>query len=101
MHEVTRTVDITHEVCPMTYVRTKLALEALAIHPGVVAALTGAESIPGEPANVAMAWSGRREPAVVRAALAPAFDVWLPREAPPGDGGISLGQVLVAAARAD
>lgn len=30
MHEVTRTVDITREVCPMTYVRTKLALEALA-----------------------------------------------------------------------
>jgi len=29
MHEVTRTVDITREVCPMTYVRTKLALEAL------------------------------------------------------------------------
>ncbi|MBM7117185.1 sulfurtransferase TusA family protein [Archangium primigenium] len=34
MHEVTRTVDITHEVCPMTYVRTKLALEALG--PGAV-----------------------------------------------------------------
>lgn len=29
MHEVTRTLDITREVCPMTYVRTKLALEAL------------------------------------------------------------------------
>ena len=30
MHEVARTVDITREVCPMTYVRTKLRLEALA-----------------------------------------------------------------------
>jgi TusA-related sulfurtransferase len=29
MHEVSRTLDITREVCPMTYVRTKLALEAL------------------------------------------------------------------------
>ena len=29
MHEVARTVDITREVCPMTYVRTKLALESL------------------------------------------------------------------------
>ncbi len=31
MHdEVTATLDITREVCPMTYVRTKLKLEALA-----------------------------------------------------------------------
>ncbi|MFY2557474.1 sulfurtransferase TusA family protein [Corallococcus terminator] len=29
MSEVTATLDITREVCPMTYVRTKLKLEAL------------------------------------------------------------------------
>ena len=29
MHDVTATLDITREVCPMTYVRTKLKLETL------------------------------------------------------------------------
>ncbi|NVJ23007.1 MULTISPECIES: sulfurtransferase TusA family protein [Myxococcus] len=29
MSEVTATLDITREVCPMTYVRTKLRLESL------------------------------------------------------------------------
>jgi TusA-related sulfurtransferase len=29
MHEVSATLDITREVCPMTYVRTKLKLESL------------------------------------------------------------------------
>lgn len=34
MQPVAARIDITREVCPMTYVRTKLALEALA--PGAV-----------------------------------------------------------------
>ena len=49
MHEVTRTVDITHEVCPMTYVRTKLALEALEVGAVLEVWLRGDEPLKNVP----------------------------------------------------
>lgn len=51
MHEVTRTVDITREVCPMTYVRTKLALEPLADGAVLEVLLRGAEPLKNVPRN--------------------------------------------------
>lgn len=51
MSEVTATLDITREVCPMTYVRTKLKLEAL--EPGALleVRLRGAEPLKNVPRN--------------------------------------------------
>ncbi|WP_163992267.1 sulfurtransferase TusA family protein [Pyxidicoccus caerfyrddinensis] len=49
MSEVKATLDITREVCPMTYVRTKLKLEAL--EPGTLleVLLRGAEPLKNVP----------------------------------------------------
>jgi TusA-related sulfurtransferase len=51
MSEVRATLDITREVCPMTYVRTKLKLEAL--EPGALleVLLRGAEPLKNVPRN--------------------------------------------------
>ena len=51
MHEVTRMLDITREVCPMTYVRTKLALEALDEGAVLEVVLRGAEPLKNVPRN--------------------------------------------------
>ena len=51
MHEVTRTLDITREVCPMTYVRTKLALEALDDGAVLEVLLRGEEPLKNVPRN--------------------------------------------------
>jgi tRNA 2-thiouridine synthesizing protein A len=51
MHEVTRSLDITREVCPMTYVRTKLALEALDEGAVLEVVLRGDEPLRNVPRN--------------------------------------------------
>ncbi|MFL5352474.1 sulfurtransferase TusA family protein [Archangium sp.] len=51
MHEVTRTLDITREVCPMTYVRTKLALESLDDGAVLEVLLRGEEPLKNVPRN--------------------------------------------------
>ena len=51
MHEVTRTLDITREVCPMTYVRTKLALEALEDGAVLEVLMRGTEPVKNVPRN--------------------------------------------------
>jgi tRNA 2-thiouridine synthesizing protein A len=51
MHEVTRTLDITREVCPMTYVRTRLALEALDEGAVLEVVLRGDEPLKNVPRN--------------------------------------------------
>ncbi len=49
MHEVTATLDITREVCPMTYVRTKLKLESLAAGAVLEVLLRGEEPVKNVP----------------------------------------------------
>jgi TusA-related sulfurtransferase len=49
MHDVTATIDITREVCPMTYVRTKLKLESLADGAVLEVLLKGAEPLKNVP----------------------------------------------------
>ena len=49
MPEVSATLDITREVCPMTYVRTKLRLETLAPGELLEVLLTGDEPLRNVP----------------------------------------------------
>jgi len=49
MHDVTATLDITREVCPMTYVRTKLKLEALGNGAVLEVFLKGSEPVKNVP----------------------------------------------------
>jgi TusA-related sulfurtransferase len=49
MHDVTATIDITREVCPMTYVRTKLKLESLVDGAVLEVLLKGAEPLKNVP----------------------------------------------------
>ncbi len=49
MHDVTATLDITREVCPMTYVRTKLKLESLVDGAVLEVILKGAEPLKNVP----------------------------------------------------
>jgi TusA-related sulfurtransferase len=49
MHDVTATLDITREVCPMTYVRTKLKLESLAVGAVLEVLLKGEEPLKNVP----------------------------------------------------
>ncbi len=49
MHEMTATLDITREVCPMTYVRTKLKLESLPAGAVLEVLLRGEEPVKNVP----------------------------------------------------
>ena len=49
MHDVTATIDITREVCPMTYVRTKLKLESLTAGAVLEVLLKGSEPLKNVP----------------------------------------------------
>lgn len=49
MHDVTATIDITREVCPMTYVRTKLKLESLVDGAVLEVLLKGSEPLKNVP----------------------------------------------------
>jgi TusA-related sulfurtransferase len=49
MHDVTATIDITREVCPMTYVRTKLKLESLGDGAVLEVFLKGSEPLKNVP----------------------------------------------------
>jgi tRNA 2-thiouridine synthesizing protein A len=49
MHDVSATLDITREVCPMTYVRTKLKLESLGAGAVLEVLLKGDEPLKNVP----------------------------------------------------
>jgi tRNA 2-thiouridine synthesizing protein A len=52
MQDVTRTIDITHEICPMTFVRTRLALDQLAPGDVLLVRLKGEEPLRNVPRTV-------------------------------------------------
>ena len=49
MQDVTREIDITREVCPMTFVRTRLALDKLAPGETLLVKLKGQEPLRNVP----------------------------------------------------
>ncbi len=49
MQDVTRAIDITSEVCPMTFVRTRLALDRLAPGETLLVRLKGEEPLRNVP----------------------------------------------------
>ncbi|NVJ04975.1 sulfurtransferase TusA family protein [Myxococcus sp. AM001] len=51
MRDMTATLDITREVCPMTYVRTKLKLESLESGTLLEVLLRGTEPLKNVPRN--------------------------------------------------
>lgn len=53
MQDVTRTIDITGEVCPMTFVRTRLALDKMAPGETLLVKLKGAEPLSNVPRSAA------------------------------------------------
>ncbi len=49
MQNITREIDITREICPMTFVRTRLALDKLAPGDILLVKLTGEEPLRNVP----------------------------------------------------
>lgn len=49
MQDVTRTIDITRDICPMTFVRTRLALDRLAPGETLLVRLKGEEPLRNVP----------------------------------------------------
>ncbi len=53
MQDVTRTIDITAELCPMTFVRTRLALDRMMPGETLLVKLKGEEPLRNVPATAA------------------------------------------------
>jgi tRNA 2-thiouridine synthesizing protein A len=49
MQDVTRAIDITNDICPMTYVRTRLALDKLSPGDVLLVTLKGADPLRNVP----------------------------------------------------
>jgi tRNA 2-thiouridine synthesizing protein A len=49
MQDVTREIDITNDICPMTYVRTRLALDKMAPGQTLLVRLKGQEPLQNVP----------------------------------------------------